>query len=73
MITPEARVLALSPDGRSLCIYNDIARTVSEIEKFSTNDAKSYPEFVNSFARIGQRAGATDLDDAAVDRSTNSG
>jgi phytoene dehydrogenase-like protein len=54
MITPEARVLALSPDGRSLCIYNDIARTVTEIEKFSKNDAKSYPEFVNTFARIGR-------------------
>src|SRR6476659_7489649 len=53
-ITPEARVLALSPDGRSLCIYNDIARTVSEIEKFSANDAKSYPEFVNSFSHIGR-------------------
>ena len=54
MITPEARVLALSLDGRSLCIYNDVARTVTEIEKFSANDAKSYPEFVNSFARIGR-------------------
>src|SRR5215208_1670645 len=34
MINPEARVLALSPDGRSLCIYNDVAPTVAEIEKF---------------------------------------
>ncbi len=54
MITPEARVVALTPDGKSLCIYNDTGRTVSEIEKFSANDAKSYPEFVNSFARIGK-------------------
>jgi phytoene dehydrogenase-like protein len=54
MISPEARVLALSPDGRSLCIYNNVARTVSEIEKFSSSDAKSYPEFANSFARIGR-------------------
>ncbi|HEX6716837.1 MAG TPA: NAD(P)/FAD-dependent oxidoreductase [Pyrinomonadaceae bacterium] len=54
MITPEARVLALSPDGRSLCIYNDVAKTISEIENFSANDAKSYPEFVNSFSRIGR-------------------
>ena len=43
MINPEARVLALSPDGRHCCIYNDVAPTVSEIEKFSANDAKSYP------------------------------
>ncbi|HET6854525.1 MAG TPA: NAD(P)/FAD-dependent oxidoreductase [Pyrinomonadaceae bacterium] len=54
MITPEARVLALSPDGKSLCIYNDTGGTVSEIEKFSKHDAKTYPEFVNSFARIGK-------------------
>jgi phytoene dehydrogenase-like protein len=54
MIVPDVRTLALSPDGRSLCVYNDTARTVSEIEKFSANDAKAYPEFVNSFARIGR-------------------
>ena len=47
-------MLALAPDGRSLCLYNDTARTVSEIEKFSQNDAKNYPDFVNSFARIGR-------------------
>lgn len=54
LITPEARVLALSTDGRSLCIYNDIAQTICEIEKFSRSDAKNYPEFVESFARIGR-------------------
>src|SRR5215211_4169528 len=54
MITPEARVIAVAPDGRHLCIYNEVGRTVSEIEKFSANDAKSYPEFVNSFSRIGR-------------------
>lgn len=54
MIVPQARVLALSPDGRSICIYDDVAKTVSEIAKFSTNDARAYPEFVNSFSRIGR-------------------
>lgn len=54
IVTPESRVLALSPDGRSICIYHDTARTVKEIEKFSPNDAKSYPAFVESFARIGK-------------------
>ncbi len=54
MITPEARVTALSPDGRHCCIYNDVSRTITEIEKFSANDAGSYPEFVNSFSRIGR-------------------
>ena len=54
MFTPEARVLALAPDGRSLCLYQDTGRSVAEIEKFSQHDAKHYPEFVNSFARIGR-------------------
>ena len=53
-VTPKVRVLALSDDGRSLCIYNDdVAATVKEIEKFSAKDAKIYPEFVETFARIG--------------------
>jgi phytoene dehydrogenase-like protein len=54
MITPEARVLALALDGGSLCVYNDVRRTLSEVEKFSANDARSYPEFVDSFSRIGR-------------------
>jgi phytoene dehydrogenase-like protein len=54
MIDPPVRVLALAPDGRSLAIYKDTAQTVAEIEKFSAKDAKVYPEFVDSFARIGR-------------------
>src|SRR4029079_2687457 len=46
MITPEVRVLALAPDGKSLCIYNDVGRTVSEIEKVLAKDAKMYHEVV---------------------------
>jgi len=54
IIEPDVRLLALSPDGRAVCIYNEMARTINEIEKFSANDAKSYPEFERSFARIGK-------------------
>src|SRR6185436_14189829 len=54
-ITPKVRVLALSDDGRSICIYNnDVDSTVKEIEKFSAKDAMIYPEFVESFSRIGR-------------------
>jgi phytoene dehydrogenase-like protein len=71
MITPAARVLALSPEGRTLCIYNDTARTVGEIEKFSANDAKAYPEFVNSFARIGRvLAPLISMTPPSIDRPT---
>ena len=54
LLTPEARVLALAPDAPSICIYDETARTVSEIEKVSAKDAKSYPEFAGSFSRIGR-------------------
>ena len=55
LVTPKVRVLALSDDGRSLCIYNnDVGATVKEIEKFSTKDAQKYPEFVECFSRIGR-------------------
>jgi len=53
-INSEVRVLALSPDSRSICIYNDVARTCDEIRPFSAKDADAYPEFTRSFARIGQ-------------------
>ena len=33
------------PDGRSLRIWNDEARTVNEISKFSKKDAQAYPKF----------------------------
>ena len=54
IITPEVRVLALAPEDRSICIYDDTARTIREIEKVSTKDARSYPEFEQSFSRIGE-------------------
>lgn len=53
-IKPEVRAVALNPDGPSLCLYRDQAQTVSELEKFSAHDAKSYPEFERTFARIGR-------------------
>lgn len=54
IINPEVRVLALSPDGTSLRIYEDAKRTAAELGKISPHDAESYPEFQASFARIGE-------------------
>jgi phytoene dehydrogenase-like protein len=53
-IEPEVRALALDPAGRSLCVFRDQQRTVAELENFSAADAKSYPKFEKSFARIGR-------------------
>src|SRR5687767_4377334 len=34
-ISPNVRVLSLSPEGRSICVYNDVAKTSEEIRSFS--------------------------------------
>ncbi|MGA7923522.1 MAG: NAD(P)/FAD-dependent oxidoreductase [Thermoplasmata archaeon] len=33
------------PDGRSLCLWNDEAKAVKEISKFSVKDARAYPKY----------------------------
>jgi phytoene dehydrogenase-like protein len=53
-IRPEVRVFAPAAEGRSLCIYTDAARTARGLKKLSAHDARSYPEFRESFARIGR-------------------
>lgn len=53
-IKPAVRALALNPDGPSIGLYYDQARTVAELEKISAPDAKAYVEFERSFARIGR-------------------
>jgi phytoene dehydrogenase-like protein len=53
-IQPEVRALALNPEGPSICLYRDQARTVSELQKISAHDAKSYAEFERSFQSIGR-------------------
>ncbi len=54
LITPEAGVTALSPDGRALVLYNDVKRAALEIGKFSQKDAAEYPEFQPSLQKIGR-------------------
>ncbi len=53
-IDPKIRVLAIDSNQRSLAIYNDSARTAADLEKISSHDSTSYPEFTASFARIGR-------------------
>jgi phytoene dehydrogenase-like protein len=53
IITPSVRVFSPAQDGRSLCIYEDAKRTADELTQLSAHDAKSYPDFVSTFARIG--------------------
>ena len=53
-IKPDIRVFAPDAEGRTLRIYEDPARTARELAHISAHDAKSYPEFHESFARIGR-------------------
>src|SRR6478736_5702747 len=43
LITPDVCVTALSPDGRSLSLYQDADRSAKEIAAFSEKDAAKYP------------------------------
>jgi len=54
IIKPEVRVFAPDRDGRALCLYEDPARTARELTRLSAHDARIYPEFHESFARIGK-------------------
>jgi phytoene dehydrogenase-like protein len=54
IIKPEVRLFAPDRDGRSFTLYDDPARTARELAKLSAQDAAMYPEFHESFARIGR-------------------
>jgi phytoene dehydrogenase-like protein len=51
-ITPETRVTALSPDGRTLTLYQDETKSAQAIAAFSQKDAQKYPEFEKSLGKI---------------------
>ena len=52
-VTPETRLVTLSADGRALVFSTDEARTTEAIRGFSAADAAKYPEFRETFARLG--------------------
>ncbi|HYE65362.1 MAG TPA: NAD(P)/FAD-dependent oxidoreductase [Pyrinomonadaceae bacterium] len=54
IIKPEVRVFAPDMDGRALRLYDDPARTATELARFSAHDAESYTEFHASFKQIGR-------------------
>lgn len=52
-ITPDPRLVSLSPDGRALAFSSDIARTGEAIRAFSEADAAKYPEFCAVLESLG--------------------
>ena len=57
LITPDARVTALSPEGRALSLYRDTDKSAQEIAAFSQKDAAKYPEFERSLGKIAKVIG----------------
>ena len=53
-LTSDVRVFAPSSDGRALLLFGDPKRTASELSHFSEKDARKWPEFHQSLARIGR-------------------
>lgn len=52
LIDPDPWLFAPCPDGRSLLIGRDQATTASSIAQFSDRDARAYPEFCATLARL---------------------
>lgn len=55
-LASEVRVLALSPEGKHLPLYDDPSRTASALARHSERDARRYGEFHESLGRIGRLA-----------------
>jgi phytoene dehydrogenase-like protein len=51
-ISPEPRVFAPIPDGRSLSLWGDPLRTAAEVGRFSSRDASRYAAFHASLSRL---------------------
>jgi phytoene dehydrogenase-like protein len=52
-VTPDPRLVTLSPDGRSLTFSTDPARTAEAIRQFSEPDAGRYVDFCRTLERLG--------------------
>jgi phytoene dehydrogenase-like protein len=52
VLSPDPRVFAPTPDGKSLFFYNAAAKTTASIEGFSAKDAAKYGQFTASLEKI---------------------
>lgn len=54
LINPTVRVFSPNANGDSICLYEDKKRTAESLAVLSANDARRYPDFFTTFARIGR-------------------
>lgn len=52
LVVPEASVFAPSPEGASLVLWTDPAKTAQEIGKLSSVDAAAWPAFTSRLAKL---------------------
>ena len=52
-VRPDPRLVSLAPGGRALVFSTDAQRTAEAIRAFSEADARKYPEFCATLARLG--------------------
>jgi phytoene dehydrogenase-like protein len=52
-ISPDPRLVSLSPDGRALAMSTDVQRTAAAIRPLSEADATRYAEFAATLQRLG--------------------
>jgi phytoene dehydrogenase-like protein len=51
-VSPDPRLVTLSPDGTALAFSTDVVRTADAIRQFSPSDADRYPEFCRVLDRV---------------------
>ena len=71
LIDPDPYLFAPLPDGRSLLLGRDVDATASNIAKFSSNDARRYPEFCATLASNSPVRRQRDGEHAAGDRTAD--
>jgi phytoene dehydrogenase-like protein len=54
ILSPDPRVFAPAPDGKSLLFYNDAAKTAAGIARFSEKDAAKYTKFAEALGSVAE-------------------
>jgi phytoene dehydrogenase-like protein len=57
LLAPDVRVFAPQPDGRSVTLWSDQARTVDALRPWSAHDADAYPDFDRLVRSLGKFIG----------------
>jgi phytoene dehydrogenase-like protein len=57
ILSPDPRVFAPAPDGKSLIFYDDTAKTAAGIARFSEKDAAKYSQFARTLESLSEVLG----------------